>query len=91
MRIVYGYLKTYPFSLFFFLLYFICWISLFDWFSPIEMGVITIGEWPMGPILAMPFCIIILLNAIFRKGHRAFYLIMAAIIILPFFILSLSA
>ncbi len=85
MNNVYGYLKKYPITLIALSLYFISWISLFIGPS------IVIGEWPIAPVVALPFGIVMILNAIFRKGHRLFYLIISGIIFLPLFIISLNA
>jgi hypothetical protein len=79
------YLKKYPVTFIAFTIYCICWGLLFTPFPAV------IGEWPIAPIIALPFSILILLNCIFREGHRLFYFFMAIIIGLPFFILSLLA
>ena len=90
MTKIYYYLKQYPITVLVFILYLICWVSLFDTGIPLLRPII-IGEWPIAPVNTMPFCMIILLNALFMKGHRWFYLITAFIVILPFLILGLLA
>jgi hypothetical protein len=81
---IYNYLKRYPVTFVALILYYILWCSLFTPFA------IVIGEWPVGPIVALPFLVLILLNLIFRKGHRTFYFIITVIAILPFLLLVLS-
>ncbi len=49
------------------------------------MTYLTLGE----ILLAGGFCMVMLLNALFRKGNPAFYLLMIAMIILPFALLNL--
>ncbi len=86
---IYYHLKQHPLTFLAVILYLICWISLFSR-SEILHPVI-IGEWTVAPVISMPFCLMILLNALFKKGHRLFYLIMAFIVIFPFIILILLA
>lgn len=85
MAAIRSYFRKYPFTFSLLAFYIICWVSLFTSLP------IVIGEWPVAPLIAMPLGIIIFLNALFRKQHRYFYLIITAIIILPFFALSLCA
>jgi len=87
MDTAYTYLKRYPITLTAFTIYCICWISLFS--NSAIFHPMTIGEWPIAPVIALPLSIIMILNAVFRKGHRLFYLIISFLIIMPFFIIGL--
>ena len=77
LKEVYDYLKRYPISCIAFLIYCILWASLF---TPLA---IIIGEWPIAPVIAMPYGVIMLLNCLFRKGDRVFYLVLSVIILFP--------
>ena len=87
MSTAFFYLKKHPISIVAFFIYFISWITLFNWMP----FAITIGEFPLGPVLAIPFCIAMLINAVFRKEDKLFYLSMGIIVIIPFLIISIVA
>lgn len=83
-----GYLTNHSVATIAFSIYCIMWFSLFSW-SPVAP--VVIGEFPVAPVICFPFCFIMLLNAAFRKQHKLFYLGVAGLIFLPFFVLMLVA
>jgi hypothetical protein len=82
----YAFFKKYPVTLIVFISYGVCWLSLLN---QATIPPIVIGEWPLAPVIALPFCVIMILNDLFRKGHRLFYITISIIILIPFFIISL--
>jgi hypothetical protein len=92
MNKVIEYSKWHWMTIMVFIVYCLLWLPLLLWlFTGIELyQPVIIGEFPFAPILTIPFIIIMLLNAAFRKQHKLFYLIMAAVIYMPFFLLSLN-
>jgi hypothetical protein len=85
MRNARVYLKKHPTALIILLIYCFCWSSLLTPFA------IIIGEFPVAPMIAIPYCVVMLANAIFREEQRLFYLSVAVIVVIPFFIISILA
>jgi hypothetical protein len=88
----YNYLKPHVIIIVAFVLYCYIWLPLLCiiFVNKMPFDPIIIGEFPLAPIIAMPFSIVLLLNAIFRGTHKLFYLILAIIIYLPILVISFN-
>jgi hypothetical protein len=52
---------------------------------------IIVGEFPLVPVIAIPYGIFMLLNALIRRHHKLFYIGIIALIYFPFLVLSFVA
>jgi hypothetical protein len=52
---------------------------------------VIIGEFPLAPVITIPFSVVMFLNAVFRKGQRVFYLVTGVLIYIPLFLLTMGA
>lgn len=93
MSNTYRYLINHKLSLISFIIYYLGWFPLL--MIPITNKVvfepIIVGEFPLMPLLTIPFTIVMLVNAILRKEHKLFYVAMTILIYLPFVIISKKA
>ena len=90
---VINYLKQHPTSIISFIIYVLLSLPLL--LLIVDENFISytfiVGEFPFAPIIAIPYIIIMILNAIFRKQHKLFYLVMVGLIYLPLLILDIRS
>ena len=97
MSNAYSYLKQHPVTIIVLAIYYIIWFPLLIILvtNKVLFEPIVVGEFPLAPVVTIPFTIIftiiMVINAIFRKEHKLFYVIIAGLIYLPLFLLGLKA
>ncbi len=93
MNKTYQYISNHKVAILAFVLYYIGWSPLLVILltGKVLYEPIIVGEFPLMPILTLPFSIIILTNAVLRKEHKLFYIIISVLIYAPFIIISLKA
>ena len=92
MEETYQYLIKHKIALLAFILYYIGWFPLLVilFTEKVLYQPIVVGEFPLMPLLTLPFSIIMLINAMFRKKHKLFYVILTVLIYMPFIFISLK-
>jgi hypothetical protein len=86
-----SYLNQHRIALIVFVIYCLLWLPLeaMVFIDKAPYPPIIIGEFPLVPVIMVPYSLFMLLNALFRQNHKLFYLVIAIIIYVPFFIASL--
>jgi hypothetical protein len=86
-------LKKNPITIIAFAIYCFLWLPLLMMActGALPFQPVIVGEFPLAPIVTIPFSVVMFLNALFRKDQRPFYLTIAVIIYIPLFLLTMGA